>query len=72
MHNPSTPQAMQSRGVFGMTAITALTAQNSHGVQAVMPVALDFIEVQMDSVLSGENVRTWTWSVVGCMHRFTV
>jgi hydroxymethylpyrimidine kinase/phosphomethylpyrimidine kinase len=36
----------------GMSVITALTAQNSLGVQSVYPVPLPFIETQMDAVLS--------------------
>lgn len=39
-------------GAYGMSAITALTAQNTVGVQGVYPVPVDFIEQQMDSVLS--------------------
>jgi hydroxymethylpyrimidine/phosphomethylpyrimidine kinase len=38
-------------GGHAMTAITALTAQNTLGVQAVMPVPPDFVVSQMDSVL---------------------
>jgi len=39
-------------GGYGMSAITALTAQNTVGVQAVHPVPVDFIRMQMESVLS--------------------
>ncbi|HEY7294628.1 MAG TPA: bifunctional hydroxymethylpyrimidine kinase/phosphomethylpyrimidine kinase [Dehalococcoidia bacterium] len=39
-------------GVFGMSAITALTAQNTVGVQGIHPVPLDFIEQQLESVMS--------------------
>ena len=39
-------------GGYAATAITALTAQNTLGVQGVMPVPLDFIEMQLVSVLS--------------------
>lgn len=39
-------------GGYGMSAITALTAQNTLGVQGVHPVPVDFIKQQMDSVLS--------------------
>jgi hydroxymethylpyrimidine/phosphomethylpyrimidine kinase len=38
-------------GGFAMTAITALTAQNTLGVQGVLPVPADFIRLQMQSVL---------------------
>jgi hydroxymethylpyrimidine kinase/phosphomethylpyrimidine kinase len=39
-------------GSYGMSAITALTAQNSVGVQGVHPVPIDFIKQQIDSVLT--------------------
>jgi hydroxymethylpyrimidine/phosphomethylpyrimidine kinase len=39
-------------GGYAMTAITALTAQNTLGVEAVMPVPADFIRSQMRAVLS--------------------
>lgn len=38
-------------GGYAMTAVTALTAQNTLGVQAVEPVSPDFIRTQMQSVL---------------------
>ncbi|MDQ2076455.1 bifunctional hydroxymethylpyrimidine kinase/phosphomethylpyrimidine kinase [Marinimicrobium sp. ABcell2] len=39
-------------GVYGCSAITSLTAQNTCGVQGVFPVAADFVAAQMHSVLS--------------------
>lgn len=39
-------------GGYGMSAITALTAQNTIGVQDVHAVPVDFIKLQMKSVLS--------------------
>ncbi len=39
-------------GGYGMSAVTALTAQNTLGVQGVHPVPVDFIRQQMTSVLS--------------------
>ena len=39
-------------GSYGMSAITALTAQNTLGVQAIHPVPADFVALQMESVLS--------------------
>jgi hydroxymethylpyrimidine/phosphomethylpyrimidine kinase len=38
-------------GGYAATAITALTAQNTHGVQSIHPVPPDFIAAQMDCVL---------------------
>lgn len=37
-------------GGFGMTVITALTAQNTLGVQGIHEVPIDFVEKQFDSV----------------------
>lgn len=39
-------------GVYGASAITALTAQNTTGVQAVYPVPAEFVTAQIDSVMS--------------------
>jgi hydroxymethylpyrimidine kinase/phosphomethylpyrimidine kinase len=39
-------------GGHGMSVVTALTAQNSLGVQGVYPISPPFIEAQMDAVLS--------------------
>jgi hydroxymethylpyrimidine/phosphomethylpyrimidine kinase len=38
-------------GVYGASAITALTAQNTRGVVAVEPVAAPFVVAQIDAVL---------------------
>jgi hydroxymethylpyrimidine/phosphomethylpyrimidine kinase len=39
-------------GGYGMSVITALTAQNTVGVQAILELPLDFVEKQIDSVIS--------------------
>ena len=39
-------------GCYAMTVITALTAQNTRGVQNIFPVPKKFIAAQLDSVLS--------------------
>jgi hydroxymethylpyrimidine/phosphomethylpyrimidine kinase len=39
-------------GVYGASVITALTAQNTHGVVAVFDVPADFVNAQMDAVYS--------------------
>ncbi|WP_245573420.1 bifunctional hydroxymethylpyrimidine kinase/phosphomethylpyrimidine kinase [Marinimicrobium agarilyticum] len=44
-------------GVFGCSALTALTAQNSLGVQSVHPVPPAFVTEQLNSVLSDFSVR---------------
>jgi hydroxymethylpyrimidine kinase/phosphomethylpyrimidine kinase len=43
-------------GSYGMSAITAVTAQNSVGVQGVHLVPIDFIKLQMDSVITDFGV----------------
>lgn len=45
-------KTFQELGVFGMSAITALTAQNTLGVHGVYPQSLEAIEAQIDAVLS--------------------
>lgn len=39
-------------GAYGCSVITALTAQNTQGVQAILDVSADFIKAQLDSVFS--------------------
>lgn len=43
-------------GCFGMSAITALTAQNTHSVTGIFPVPPDFIGKQIDAVLEDIGV----------------
>jgi hydroxymethylpyrimidine/phosphomethylpyrimidine kinase len=38
-------------GAYAATAITALTAQNTIGVQGILPVSPDFVKRQIDSIL---------------------
>jgi hydroxymethylpyrimidine kinase/phosphomethylpyrimidine kinase len=45
-------KTIASLGGHGMSIITALTAQNSLGVQAVYPIPLPFIEAQLDAVFT--------------------
>ncbi len=45
-------KSVSALGVFASTAITALTAQNTQGVHGVMPVPVEFIDQQMNVVLS--------------------
>ncbi|WP_309119700.1 bifunctional hydroxymethylpyrimidine kinase/phosphomethylpyrimidine kinase [Paenibacillus sp.] len=44
-------KTFQELGVYGMSVVTAITAQNSLGVQRIEPVAPELIEAQLDSVL---------------------
>ena len=41
-----------ANGVYGTSAITAVTAQNTTGVQDVLEMPINLIENQIDSVLS--------------------
>jgi hydroxymethylpyrimidine/phosphomethylpyrimidine kinase len=43
-------------GVYGASVITALTAQNTRGVQAIEPIKPAFVRRQMDSVFSDLRV----------------
>lgn len=44
-------KAFTARGVLGTTVITALVAQNTHGVSRIYPVDLDFVAEQFAAVL---------------------
>jgi hydroxymethylpyrimidine/phosphomethylpyrimidine kinase len=46
-------------GVFGMSAITALTAQNTMGVQGIYEIDPDFVGKQIDSVMSDIGADAW-------------
>ncbi|NKB22415.1 MAG: bifunctional hydroxymethylpyrimidine kinase/phosphomethylpyrimidine kinase [Alphaproteobacteria bacterium] len=45
-------KSVSALGAFASTAITALTAQNTQGVHGVMPVPVEFIDQQMNVVLT--------------------
>ncbi len=45
-------KAITLLGGYGMSVITALTAQNTVGVQAIHPVPASFVKKQIDAVLS--------------------
>ncbi len=44
-------------GVFGCSAVTALTAQNPLGVSGIMPVSPEIVKAQMEAVLSEFEVK---------------
>jgi hydroxymethylpyrimidine/phosphomethylpyrimidine kinase len=48
-------KTFQELGVFGMTAITAVTAQNTLGVQGVYPLSVEAVVRQLDSI--GEDLE---------------
>ena len=45
-------KTMTMNGVYAMSAITALTAQNTTGVQGILEVTPDFLGMQIDSVFT--------------------
>ena len=54
-------KAVTALGGFAMTAVTALTAQNTLGVQGVFPVPTEFIAAQIASVmddLGADSIKT--------------
>ena len=57
-------KTMIMNGVYGMSAVTALTAQNTTGVRAIQEVTPDFLKKQLDAIFediypvsSGELIR---------------
>lgn len=46
-------------GVFGTTAVTAVTAQDTRGVQAVHPVPVDLVTLQIDMVVADLRPSAW-------------
>ncbi len=49
-------KTFEAFGVFGCSAITVLTAQNSTGVQAIHPLPVPFVLAEIESVLSDFDV----------------
>jgi hydroxymethylpyrimidine/phosphomethylpyrimidine kinase len=45
-------KTIAANGCYGMSVITALTAQNTQGVTGIHPVPVDFVAKQLDAVLS--------------------
>ena len=45
-------KTMMANGVYGMSALTALTAQNTMGVTGVMEVTPEFLAQQIDAVFA--------------------
>ncbi len=45
-------KTMTANGVYGMSAITALTAQNTTGVIGIMDVTPEFLEKQIDAIFT--------------------
>jgi len=45
-------KTMTANGVYAMSAITALTAQNTMGVKGIMEVTPEFLRMQLDSIFT--------------------
>ena len=45
-------KTMLANGVFGMSAVTALTAQNTQGVTDILEASPEFLEAEIDAVFS--------------------
>lgn len=43
-------KTMLTNGVYGMTVITALTAQNTLGISDILEVPTEFVEKQLESI----------------------
>ncbi|OGK55812.1 bifunctional hydroxymethylpyrimidine kinase/phosphomethylpyrimidine kinase [Candidatus Roizmanbacteria bacterium RIFCSPLOWO2_02_FULL_38_10] len=52
-------KTFQRRGVYGMSAITALTAQNTLGVEGIYPVSASFVKLQIDTVMKDIGADCW-------------
>ena len=52
-------------GAYGAAVVTALTAQNTRGVQAIEPVTPAFVVRQLDSVLADLDVRAIKTGMLG-------
>ena len=50
-------RTIESLGCYGASVITALTTQNTLGVQSVMPVPADVVRSQLEAVLSDLEVK---------------
>ena len=45
-------KTMMANGVYAMSAVTAVTAQNTVGVQGILPVSPEFLRLQIESVFA--------------------
>lgn len=46
-------------GVYGMSAITAVTAQNTRGIVGIKVIPAKFVADQIDAAMLDDNCRTW-------------
>jgi len=52
-------KAFAARGVYGMSALTAITAQNTVGVQDIFELPAKFVGQQIDSVMADIGADAW-------------
>jgi len=52
-------KTFSARGVFGMSVITALTAQNTIEVQGILDIKPEFVGKQIDSVMTDIGADAW-------------
>jgi hydroxymethylpyrimidine/phosphomethylpyrimidine kinase len=52
-------KAFAARGVYGTSALTAITAQNTVGVSGVYELPADFVGEQIDAVMSDIGADAW-------------
>lgn len=58
-------KTFQMRGVYGMSVLAAVTAQNTLGVQAIHGVPLDIIRAQIDSIAADFQVAAFKIGMLG-------
>ena len=63
--NQADLKTFQMRGVYGMSVLAAVTAQNTLGVQAIHGVPLDIIRAQIDSIAADFQVAAFKIGMLG-------
>lgn len=58
-------KTFQERGVFGTTAITAITAQNTTGVFDIHPIPLQTIQAQLKAIADDFNISAFKVGMLG-------
>ena len=58
-------KTFEAHGVFGASVITALTAQNTRAVEAVLAVPADFVAAQIDAVASDIRIDVVKTGMLG-------
>ncbi|OOC52906.1 MULTISPECIES: bifunctional hydroxymethylpyrimidine kinase/phosphomethylpyrimidine kinase [Nocardiopsis] len=58
-------KAFSAHGTFGMTVVTALTAQSTRGVTGVHPVPAEFVAHQMDTLFADATVHAVKVGMLG-------